>query len=126
MAGLMVVSCGSGHAILEITAPSGAVAGTPFTITVTAVVNGSPDTIINGIIRFTSSDTAAILPPLYEFTAADAGSHTFTNGVTLMTPGSQSITATDPNATPITGTTNVMVIAATTYAATTDAAATDR
>jgi hypothetical protein len=78
------------------------------------VDNGSRDTIINSPIRFTSSDSAAVLPPIYEFTAADAGSHTFTNGVTLMTPGSQSITATAPNATPITGTATVMVSVATT------------
>ena len=114
MAGLMSVGCGSGHAILEISAPSSAVARSPFTIKVTAVDNGSRDTIINSPIRFTSSDSAAVLPPIYEFTAADAGSHTFTNGVTLMTPGSQSITATAPNATPITGTATVMVSVATT------------
>ena len=114
MAELIAVSCGSGHAILEISAPSSVVAGSPFTITVTAVDDGSRDTIINSSIRFTSSDGAAVLPPIYLFTAADAGSHTFTNGVTLMTPGSQRITATCPYITAITGTVNVMVSAAAT------------
>jgi hypothetical protein len=112
MAGLTAVSCGSGHAILQISAPSSAVAGSPFTITVTALYDGNLDTIINLPIRFTSSDSSAVLPPIYAFTSADAGSHTFTNGVTLMTPGNQSITATAPNAPPITGTVNVMVSAA--------------
>jgi hypothetical protein len=91
------------------------IAGTPFTITVTAVDSGSGsrDTIFGSSVRFTSSDGAAVLPPLYIFSAADAGSHTFTNGVTLMTPGSQSITASCPYTPAITGTVNVMVSAAT-------------
>lgn len=114
MAALIAVSCGSGPAILEISAPSSAIAGSPFTITVTAVDGGSRDTIINSAIHFTSSDGAAVLPPAYLFTAADAGSHTFTNGVTLMTPGSQRITATCSYIPAITGTANVMVSAAAT------------
>jgi hypothetical protein len=114
MAELIAVSCGSGPAILEISAPSSAIAGSPFTITVTAVDDGVRDTMINSAIRFTSSDGAAVLPPAYLFTAADAGSHTFANGVTLMTPGSQRITATCTQITAITGAANVMVSAATT------------
>lgn len=112
MAGLMTLSCGSGHAILQVSAPPSAVAGTPFTVTVTALYNGKPDTVISSPIHFTSSDSAAILPGDYYFNTTDAGSHTFTNGVTLMTPGSQSVTATDVFGTPITGTANIMVSAA--------------
>jgi trimeric autotransporter adhesin len=106
----MSLSCGTaGHAILEISAPSTVVAGSPFTATVTAMYNGKRDTMINGPIHFTTSDNAAALPTLYVFTAADAGSHTFT--LTLVTPGSQTMTVSDYDATPIAGTVNILVSA---------------
>lgn len=111
IAGLMSFSCGSSHATLEVSAPSNVVAGVPFTATVTAMYGGKRDTIINGPIHFTSSDKAAALPTLYVFTAADAGSHTF-NDLTLVTPGSQTMTVSDYDATPIAGTVNIMVTAA--------------
>jgi len=109
--GVAFLSCGSGHAILEISAPSAVVAGAPFSATVTAIYMGKRDTIIDGPIHFTTTDAAAHLPTLYVFTAADAGSHTFT-GLTLVTPGSQIITVSDYDATPIAGSANVMVTAA--------------
>jgi len=112
MAALVACSCASPVAILQISAPSSVVAGSPFTVTVTALASGRRDTIFNSPIHFTSSDSAAVLPPDYAFTAADAGSHTYTNAVTLMTVGSQSITATDPNAHTITASANVTVTAA--------------
>jgi hypothetical protein len=115
VAGLVPFGCGT-PATLVINAPSRAVAGSPFTITVTAMVGGSRDTIINSPIHFTSSDSAAVLPGDYDFTANDAGSHTFTNGVTLMTAGNQSITATVIGAPGLNGTTNVTVSAATALA----------
>ena len=73
------------------------------------MVGGNRDTIINSAIKFTSSDPAAVLPPIYYFNANDAGSHTFTNGVTLMSAGSQSITASAVGATGLTGSANVTV-----------------
>jgi hypothetical protein len=93
VAGLAGFGCGS-PATLHIAAPSSAVAGSPFTITVSATVGTSPDKVINSPIKFTSSDSSAVLPGIYYFVASDAGSHTFTNGVTLNTPGNQTITAT--------------------------------
>jgi len=111
MAGLASLSCGSSHAILEISAPSNVVAGVPFTATVTAMYNGKRDTVIDGPIHFTTSDQAAQLPTLYLFTAADAGSHTFA-GLTLVTPGNQTMTVSDYDATPIAGTVNITVSAA--------------
>ena len=104
--------CGTQHATLNITAPSTTVSGSPFTITVTAMIGGSRDTIINSPIKFTSSDPAAILPPIYYFNANDAGSHTFTNGVTLMTAGTQSIAASAVGAAGLNGSANVSVTAA--------------
>ncbi len=109
--GLVLPSCGSSHAILQISAPASVTAGVPFSATVTAMYNGQRDTIIDGPIHFTTSDKAAQLPTLYVFTAADAGSHTFT-GLTLVTPGDQTMTVSDYDATPIAGTVNITVTAA--------------
>jgi hypothetical protein len=114
VAGLMTSGCGTQQATLYITAPPTAVAGSPFTVTVTAMIGRSPDRVINSPILFTSSDSAAILPPFYGFTANDAGSHTFVNGATLMTPGTQTITATIKDGSALTATANVTVSAAAT------------
>ena len=113
MVGLVAFGCGSPNAKLEIRTPSSVMVGSPFTVTVTATVDGRRDTIFNGSIHFTSSDNAAVLPSDYTFTAGDAGSHTFINGVALMTPGGQSIKATDVFALAITATASVTVTAAT-------------
>ncbi len=110
-----LVSCGAApSATLEINAPASVVAGVPFTVTVTATANGRRDTIIDSIIVFSSSDRSAVFPPYYVFTTADAGSHTFTNGFTLMTVGSQSIKAAALQVSSINGIANVTVSAATT------------
>ena len=106
--GLVTFGCGA-YATLEISAPPTAKAGSPFTLTLTARVGGNRDTIINSAIEFTSSDPAAVLPPIYYFNTADAGSHTFTSGVTLMSAGSQSITASAVGATGLTGSATVTV-----------------
>ena len=112
LAGLVALSCGVPSANFVVSAPSSVTAGIPFTVTATAMVNGHRDTIMDGPMHFTSSDPAAVFPGVYVFTAADAGSHTFTNAVTLMTPGNQTLTASDYVAAVITGTTNVTVSAA--------------
>ena len=78
--------------------PNGVTAGTAFTITVTAFdASDNVDTGYTGIVHFTSTDTGAILPSDYTFTAGDSGIHTFS--VTLVTAGNQTITVTD-NAAP--------------------------
>ncbi|MEW6730749.1 MAG: FG-GAP-like repeat-containing protein [Acidobacteriota bacterium] len=95
---------------LIITAPASSIVGQSFTITVRAVDAGNNTaTGYLGTIAFTSSDTAAILPANYTFTVADAGVHTFTNGVILNNAGLRSITATDTQTSSITGNTNVQV-----------------
>jgi uncharacterized delta-60 repeat protein len=74
--------------------PSSVTAGTSGTFTVTAL---NPDGTVNtgylGTVHFTSGDPNAVLPADYTFTAADQGVHTFS--ATLVTAGSQSLTATD-------------------------------
>ena len=80
-------------------------AGAPGSVTVTADdLYGNVATGYRGTVKFSSSDTNAALPANYTFTAANAGTHTFTNGVTLKTVGTQSITATDTVTGTITGT----------------------
>ena len=69
-------------------------------------------TAYRGTVHFTSTDPAAVLPANYTFTAADAGTHTFTGGVTLKTAGSRTVTATDTTDSSITGSQTVTVNAA--------------
>jgi hypothetical protein len=112
LAGFASLCCGTpGHATLVVNAPTSVVAGVPFSATVTAMYEGTRDTIIDGPIHFTSSDPAAVLPTLYVFTTADGGQHTFTN-LLLNTPGNQSMTVSDYDATPIAGTVQITVTAA--------------
>ena len=59
--------------------PSSAVAGQASSFTLTAFdAAGAPATGYRGTVHITSNDTKALLPADYTFTAADAGSHTFT------------------------------------------------
>jgi FG-GAP-like repeat/RTX calcium-binding nonapeptide repeat (4 copies) len=72
-------------------------AGEAQTFTVTARDNaGNVLPSYTGTVHFTSSDYQADLPADYQFTAADAGVHTFT--VTLKTAGWQSVGVNDPAA----------------------------
>jgi len=95
--------------MLNFNAPAKTIAGTPFTVTVEVLYQGKPDTVINSSIHFTSSDPAAILPADYYFTPADAGSHTWTNGFTLMTTGNQTISGEIAAATGINGSSAITV-----------------
>src|SRR5262249_24834493 len=54
---------------LSVSAPSGSTAGSPFTVTVTAL-DASGNTVpgYTGTVHFTSTDTSAPLPPDYTFT----------------------------------------------------------
>jgi uncharacterized delta-60 repeat protein len=74
--------------------PASVTAGTPETITVTALnPDGSTNTGYLGTIHFTSGDPHAVLPANYTFTAADQGVHTFS--ATLVTAGTQFLLVTD-------------------------------
>src|SRR5438477_3245023 len=82
-------------------------AGTASSVTVEAKdAYGNRITNYTGTITFSSTDSRATLPPNYRFTSGtnlDNGIHTFTNGVTLKTAGSQSVTATDTVTASLTG-----------------------
>ncbi len=92
---------------------SSTTAGTAFSITVTALTaSNTVDSTYRGTVHFTSSDSRATLPADYTLVAADNGAHTFTNGVTLVSAGSQSVTATDTSNSTIIGSATVTVNAA--------------
>ncbi len=77
---------------LAFSAPAATNAGDSFNVTVSAVdALGVVNTGYTSTVHFTSSDAQAVLPADYTFTAADAGTHTFT--VTLKTAGAQSLGA---------------------------------
>jgi hypothetical protein len=95
---------------LKVTAPASATAGTAFSVTVTAKdLYENTATGYTGTIAFSSSDSAAVKPANYTFVSGDNGSHAFTNGVTMQTSGSQTITATDTVTSSITGFATVTV-----------------
>lgn len=85
------------------------VAGTAQSFTVTVKdAFGNPATGYTGTVNFSSTDAQAGLPASYTFTAADAGTHTFS--VTLKTAGSQSVTVRDAaNATALGTQSNITV-----------------
>ena len=87
-------------------------AGATSSVTVGALDAG--DNVVTGytgVIHFTSSDPTATLAADYTFTASDNGTHTFTEGVVLITAGLQTVTATDIAVPTLTGTqANISVI----------------
>ncbi len=99
-----------------VTAPANAAAGSPFSVTVTALdAANNVATSYTGTVHFTKTDSGAgsSVPANYTFAAGDNGVHTFTNGATLVTAGTQTLTATDTVTGSINGTSgNVAVSAA--------------
>ena len=109
---------------LSIAAPSTAIVGKPFSITVTAYdPYNNVATGYRGTVHFASTDRTAWLPANYNFGTFDHGSHTFGNAVTLKISGLQMITATDVVTRSITGSASVQVASTVTPAASSAAAA---
>jgi hypothetical protein len=75
--------------------PSSVTAGTAGDFTVTALdANNNTAVGFTGTVNFSSSDSQATFSPSsYTFVTGDKGTHTFANGATLRTAGTQSITA---------------------------------
>jgi hypothetical protein len=97
----------------DVTAPATTTAGDPLTVTVTAMdAADNAITDYDGTVHFDSSDAGATLPVDYTFLGGDNGSHTFTDGVTLVTAGTQSVDVNDTVATAATGTADVDVAVA--------------
>ena len=110
--GSQTVSVNAGPATTFVVSglPNPVTAGNASTFTVTAKdAFSNTATGYTGTVHFTSSDGASILPADYTFMAGDAGVHTFTNAVTLKTPGPRSVTATDTANMSITGLQSVTV-----------------
>jgi hypothetical protein len=95
----------------SVSAPTTEMAGTMFSIMVTALdANGNVVPGYTGTVQFASSDSAAVLPGPYTFTTGtggDNGVHTF--NVTLKTAGSRSVSVSDTNASSINGSATVGV-----------------
>jgi hypothetical protein len=95
---------------LAVTGPARSTAGQPVTLTVTALSEFDTTAAgYGGTVHFTSTDGQATLPADYAFTAADAGVHTFTDGVILRSAGSRSVSVTDVTLAAVTGTTAIAV-----------------
>jgi hypothetical protein len=95
-AGTAVVVSANAATHFKVDAASPATAGSAFSITVTAVDQfGNTATGYQGNVTFSSSDAQASLPGQYTFSVNDQGVHTFTNGVTLRTAGTQTVTVSD-------------------------------
>jgi hypothetical protein len=78
--------------------PAQVTAGVPFDVTVTADDEFNQLAVgYTGTVDLTSSDSQAAVPGEYTFALGDGGTHTFSGGFTLLTPGTQTITATDPS-----------------------------
>jgi hypothetical protein len=71
--------------------------------------DGTVDTGYTGTVHFTSSDPQAVLPKGHTFTAANAGTTTFSNAFILKKKGNQTITVTDTEDTALTGTITIDV-----------------
>ncbi|MBI2543287.1 MAG: hypothetical protein HYW24_03815 [Candidatus Aenigmarchaeota archaeon] len=80
----------------DIKAPSTPVAGKEFDVTVTALDQSGNKIPYAGTIKFSSSDTLAVLPSDYTFQPADNGMKTFK--IKLKTMGEQSLMVTDGTA----------------------------
>ncbi len=79
-----------------LTLPAAVGAGDTTTATLTAYdSNYNVATGYLGTVHFSSTDGAATLPANYTFTSGDAGTHTFTGGFVLQTPGTHTVTVTD-------------------------------
>src|SRR5579871_4322348 len=108
--GILIAPAPANH--FQVSAPSNAMPGIAFDVTVTATdPYSNVDTNYQGTITFSSSDSdpGVFLPPDYPFQPGDAGVASFPAGVTLITVGSQSLTITDTN-TAITGSATISVV----------------
>lgn len=101
----------AGAVTFRVTAPATTTSGSVLPMTITAVdAAGNVAAGFRGVAYISSSDPAAstaagyAFNPLdagipYVFTAADAGSHTFTGAIRLVTGGPQTVTVSAPNMT---------------------------
>ena len=97
---------------LVLTVPDTATAGAAFDLTVQAVDTFGQSAIgYTGTVTFSATDTASgvMLPADYNFATTDDGMHTFSGVTTLISAGSQTLTATDTANNSINGSAPVIV-----------------
>lgn len=95
---------------LVIEGPTSAMSTDPFSVTVT-VYHQYDEVHVEylGFVEFSGGGTDAVLPELTEFTALDAGVRSFTDGVTLVEEGLQTVTVSDESDPSISGSLEVDV-----------------
>ena len=102
---------------LTVSAPASVAAGSPFSVTVSAEDQfNNLATTYRGTVHFTTTDAGSgvVLPADYTFTSGDNGTHTFTNLVSLVTAGPQTVTVTDTTTSSVTGTSGTITVTAAT------------
>jgi hypothetical protein len=98
----IVVTPGPAHLFSVLGFPTTTIDGAAHSLTVSVYdAYGNLATNYTGTIHFTSTDSKALLPEDYTFTAGDAGKHLFL--VTFETPGTQAVRASDALHPTITG-----------------------
>jgi ELWxxDGT repeat protein len=108
--GVELWKVGAVTAGVRLVVPPTATAGEPFTVTVQAINDfGGIDPNYRCTVHFASSDGMAALPDDYNFTADDAGSHTFIGQVTLFQAGVQALTVEDLQDAGLTDTGTILV-----------------
>jgi hypothetical protein len=99
ISGAALVSVQAAPAVaLQLVVTASPTSGVPFDVTLIAVdAYGNIDTNYAGTVSFSTSDAdpGVVLPPAYTFQPGDQGQVTFPGGFTLITPGSQTLTAID-------------------------------
>src|SRR5205085_2222728 len=94
-----------------VTAPAATTAGNAFNVTVSAQDQfNNTATGYTGTVHFTKTDAGAGSAVPGNYTFGGLGVHAFTNGATLVTAGSQTITVTDVLNSAITGTSNAVTV----------------
>ncbi len=95
--GPIIVTPGAATSFV-LTTPGTATTGSPFSVTVKAEDHfGNTAAGYSGTIKLASTDAAAPVN-IFAFPSTFNGIHVFTNAVTLMTPGTQTISASDTSA----------------------------
>ena len=95
----------AGAVAFNVTTPASTTSGSALPMTVTAVdAAGNPATGFRGTVFITTNDPAVTSTFAYTFTTADAGTHSFTGSVRLVTPGNETVTVASPMMTSSTST----------------------
>ena len=89
---------------------SGIAPGTALAATAVMLQNGTPETTYRGTVHFSSTDAASSLPPDTALTATDRGFKEFAAGMTLNTPGVQTVQVMDTASKTVLSTQNFTVV----------------